>query len=227
VRGEVRMWQKEILSELKMVLKGNTLDALLPSLLFVFLQSPLGLTNSAIVAVVSSMVLTGYRILRKQKSFYAILGVLGVIFAAGYAAFSGSAENYYLPKLFNGTVLVFVSMGSILFGRPLAALLSHLSRGWPMEWFMRKDVKPAYREVTFIWAVLLLVRLLVQWNLYRGGELTRIFFVNFLMGTPATIFILILSYLYGLYRLKKLQGPSVDEYLENAPGPWKGQRKGF
>lgn len=221
------MWQKEILSELKMVLKGNTLDALLPSLLFVFLQTPLGLTNSAIVAVVSSMVLTGYRILRKQKSFYAILGVLGVIFAAGYAAFSGSAENYYLPKLFNGIVLVFVSMGSILFGRPLAALLSHLSRGWPMEWFMRKDVKPAYREVTFIWSVLLLVRLLVQWNLYRGGELTRIFFVNFLMGTPATIFILILSYLYGLYRLKKLQGPSVDEYLENAPGPWKGQRKGF
>ena len=221
------MWYKEILSELKMVLKGNTLDALLPSLLFVFLQSPLGLNTSALVAVLSSFLLTGYRIVRKQKSFYALLGVLGVLFAAGYAAFSGSAENYYLPKLFNGTLLVLVSFGSILFGRPLAALLSHLSRGWPMGWFLRKDVKPAYREVTFIWSVLLLMRLLVQWNLYRGGDLTRLFFINFLMGTPATIVILVLSYVYGIYRLKKLAGPSVDEYLENAPGPWKGQKKGF
>lgn len=221
------MWYKEILSELKMVLKGNTLDALLPSLLFVFLQSPLGLNTSALVAVLSSFLLTGYRIVRKQKSFYALLGVLGVLFAAGYAAFSGSAENYYLPKLFNGTLLVLVSFGSILFGRPLAALLSHLSRGWPMGWFLRKDVKPAYREVTFIWSVLLLMRLLVQWNLYRGGDLNRLFFINFLMGTPATIVILVLSYGYGIYRLKKLAGPSVDEYLENAPGPWKGQKKGF
>ncbi len=221
------MWYKEILSELKMVLKGNTLDALLPSLLFVFLQSPLGLNSSALVAVLSSFLLTGYRIVRKQKSFYALLGVLGVLFAAGYAAFSGSAENYYLPRLFNGTLLVLVSFGSILFGRPLAALLSHLSRGWPMGWFLRKDVKPAYREVTFIWSVLLLMRLLVQWNLYRGGDLNRLFFINFLMGTPATIVILVLSYVYGIYRLKKLAGPSVDEYLENAPGPWKGQKKGF
>lgn len=221
------MWYKEILSELKMVLKGNTLDALLPSLLFVFLQSPLGLNTSALVAVLSSFLLTGYRIVRKQKSFYALLGVLGVLFAAGYAAFSGSAENYYLPRLFNGTLLVLVSFGSILFGRPLAALLSHLSRGWPMGWFLRKDVKPAYREVTFIWSALLLMRLLVQWNLYRGGDLTRLFFINFLMGTPATIVILVLSYVYGIFRLKKLAGPSVDEYLENAPGPWKGQKKGF
>ena len=221
------MWYKEILSELKMVLKGNTLDALLPSLLFVFLQSPLGLNTSALVAVLSSFLLTGYRIVRKQKSFYALLGVLGVLFAAGYAAFSGSAENYYLPRLFNGTLLVLVSFGSILFGRPLAALLSHLSRGWPMGWFLRKDVKPAYREVTFIWSVLLLMRLLVQWNLYRGGDLNRLFFINFLMGTPATIVILVLSYVYGIFRLKKLAGPSVDEYLENAPGPWKGQKKGF
>ena len=221
------MWYKEILSELKMVLKGNTLDALLPSLLFVFLQSPLGLNTSALVAVLSSFLLTGYRIVRKQKSFYALLGVLGVLFAAGYAAFSGSAENYYLPRLFNGTLLVLVSFGSILFGRPLAALLSHLSRGWPMGWFLRKDVKPAYREVTFIWSVLLLMRLLVQWNLYRGGDLNRLFFINFLMCTPATIVILVLSYVYGIYRLKKLAGPSVDEYLENAPGPWKGQKKGF
>lgn len=221
------MWYQEILSELKMVLKANTLDALLPSLLFVFLQSPLGLNTSALVAVLSSLLLTGYRIIRKQKSFYALLGVLGVLFAAGYAVFSGSAENYYLPRLFNGTLLVLVSFGSILFGRPLAALLSHLSRGWPMGWFLRKDVKPAYREVTFIWSVLLLMRLLVQWNLYRGGDLSRLFFINFLMGTPATIVILVLSYVYGIIRLKKLAGPSVDEYLGNAPGPWKGQKKGF
>jgi len=42
-----------------------------------------------------------------------------------------------------------------------------------------------------------------------------------------TIVILIISYLYGIWRLKKLGGPSVEEFLSNQPAPWKGQKKGF
>lgn len=221
------MWYQDILSELKMVLKGNTLDALVPSLLFVILQNPLGLGGSAAVSVGSSLFITLYRVVRKQKKLYALLGVAGVLLAAGYAYFTGSAENYFLPRLVNGGVLFLFSLGTLVAGRPLAALLSHITRGWPLAWFLRKDVKPAYREVTLVWTALILFRLLVQFNLYRGGDLSRLLFVSTLMGTPATVVILVFSYVYGIFRLKKLKGPSVEEFLNKTPSPWQGQSKGF
>lgn len=221
------MWYQDILSELKMVLKGNTLDALVPSLLFVILQNPLGLGGSAAVSVGSSLFITLYRVVRKQKKLYALMGVAGVLLAAGYAYFTGSAENYFLPRLVNGGVLFLFSLGTLVAGRPLAALLSHITRGWPLAWFLRKDVKPAYREVTLVWTALILFRLLVQFNLYRGGDLSRLLFVSTLMGTPATVVILVFSYVYGIFRLKKLKGPSVEEFLNKTPSPWQGQRKGF
>ena len=46
-------------------------------------------------------------------------------------------------------------------------------------------------------------------------------------GTPATIAILVLSYIYGIWRLQKLGGPGVDEFIEGKSKPWRGQKKGF
>ena len=43
----------------------------------------------------------------------------------------------------------------------------------------------------------------------------------------ATIALLVLSYLYGTWRLPSLQGPSVEEYRKGVEAPWKSQRRGF
>jgi UPF0716 family protein affecting phage T7 exclusion len=46
-------------------------------------------------------------------------------------------------------------------------------------------------------------------------------------GWPLTVLLLILTYVYGLWRLQRLGGPSVDEFRAAAPPPWVGQRRGF
>lgn len=46
-------------------------------------------------------------------------------------------------------------------------------------------------------------------------------------GWPFTITILIISYIYGVWRLKELGGPGVEEFQENKEPPWEGQKKGF
>ena len=47
------------------------------------------------------------------------------------------------------------------------------------------------------------------------------------LGWPYTILLLVASYLYGLWRLGHLQGPSVDEFKAGAAPPWEGQKHGF
>ncbi len=41
------------------------------------------------------------------------------------------------------------------------------------------------------------------------------------------IFILIISYVYGVAILRKLSGPSVDEYKNEKEPPYEGQKSGF
>lgn len=218
---------KEILDELKSVLSGKTIDALFPPLVFVIINGLFGLLAASVISILTALGFGVRRLQKKQDLKYAFGGLLGVLIAVGFAYLSGNATNFFIPKIISGAFMVLLSLGTLLIGKPLAAWLSHLSRGWPMDWFMRKDVKPAYREVTIIWTLLLAFRLFIQILLFRGRNMGQIFWVNTLMGTPATISILVLSYIYGIWRLQKLEGPGVDEYMEGKPEPWHGQKKGF
>jgi len=38
---------------------------------------------------------------------------------------------------------------------------------------------------------------------------------------------LVISYVYGLWRLHRLGGPGVDEFVGGVEPPWKAQTKGF
>lgn len=217
----------EILEELKGVLGGKTLDALVPSVVFVATNGVWGLNAASLLAVASAVAIGLLRILRKQSVVYAFVGLVGVGIAAGFAYLAGSAVNYFIPKILTSAFMVILALGSLAIGKPLAAWASHLTRGWPIEWFWRKDVKPAYREVTWFWAGLFILRTGIQVLLFMKEDVVQLAWANFILGTPFTISVLIISYVYGIWRLHNLGGPGVEEYAAGKEPPWKGQTRGF
>jgi len=218
---------QEIGEELKSVLSGRTIDALLPPLVFVLFNAFFSLEVAVFAALGLALSLAVLRISRKQSWYYALGGFLGVGLAAGLALLTQNASSYFLPAIIGSALLSLVALVSILIGKPLAAWLSHLTRGWPLEWFWRKDVKPAYVEVTWMWALLIGFRLVIQILLYQRGDATTLGWANFVLGWPVTIAVLVLSYVYGIWRLKRLGGPGVHEFREGKDPPWEGQTRGF
>jgi len=218
---------QEISEELKLVISGKTFDALLPPLLFAVVNSRYQLTVASILAIALALLLGIIRWARKQPLRYALGGLVGVMVASAIAYFSNNAANYYLPKIASTALLVLAALVSLILGKPIAALTSHLTRGWDLDWYWRKDVKPAYQEVTVFWLLLFLMRLALQFTLYSRGDVIELAWTNTLLGLPFTIAGLILSYLYGIWRLRNLKGPSVEEHREGKPQPWEGQTRGF
>lgn len=218
---------KEIVEELLNVFKGKTVDAILPPLFFVILNHFVSLN----VAMLSSLALATYylvfRLVRKHSFVYALSGWIGVALAAGLALLADNATNFFLPGIVSNVFLVIVTLMSLLVGRPLAALASHLTRGWTLSWFYRNDIKPAYTEVTWMWFVLFVIRSGIQILLFIQGDVDQLGWTNLVLGLPFTAFILILSYVYGLWRLKQLQGPGIDEYNLQKQPPYRGQTRGF
>jgi hypothetical protein len=218
---------KEILEELTSVLSGKTLDAIVPPLIFVIINSMYDLTTAIFVALLISASFGIYRLIRKQSGLYAFGGSLGIILAGGFAYLANNATNYFLPGIVTNAFVLLLSLFTLTIDKPLAAYASHLTRGWKLDWFWRKDVKPAYREVTMLWSLFFLIRTIIQVTLFLSDNVDALIWANTIMGLPVTIVVLVLSYIYGIWRLRNLRGPGIDEYLENKNAPFRGQTRGF
>jgi len=147
--------------------------------------------------------------------------------AIGLAYFLGRAEGYFLPAIVNSGLTIAVALVSLVIRRPMVAWTSYLARRWPLEWYWHPRVRPAYSEVTVAWIGFFSLRLFWQVTLFQGGDVSQLALVNALIGWPATILLLIASYLYGIWRLGTLHGPSVEEFRNRTPAPWQSQRRGF
>ncbi len=147
--------------------------------------------------------------------------------AVGLTLLTQDAINYFLPALVTSAFMILAAGISLLIGKPLAAWASHLTRGWPRDWFWRKDILPAYREVTFAWLVFFIARFGLQLTLFLKGQLSALTWIETLLGWPVTLLVLVLSYIYGVWRLRRLGGPGVEEYIAGSTPPWKGQTRGF
>ena len=219
----------ELWQELRTVFSGrsNTLDTIIPPLLYVLVNLLAGPLAAVLSAVVLAAILTVLRLVRKQSWLYAFSGLVLTLLAAGLAWFTQNAASFFLPDLITSGALLAAALLSIWLKKPLAAWSSHLTRGWPKDWYWLPNIRPAYTEVTWMWAAFIAARLIAEYLLYQQGNVSLLGLANVLLGWPVTIVVLVMSYLYGIWRLTKLGGPSVEEFLSHQPAPWKGQKKGF
>ena len=220
---------RELLDELRTVFTGrySFLDAILPPILFLLVNGLVGFQAAMWSALALSVIIAAIRISRKQSITYALAGVGSVAVAIGIAWFLGKSEGFFLPGLISGSMTLLLTVVSLVIRRPMVAWTSYIARRWPLDWYWHPKVRPAYSEVTFAWAIFFAARLFLQFSLFENKDVNSLAVTNFITGWPATILLLVFSYLFGTWRLANLHGPSVEEFRNNAPAPWQGQRRGF
>jgi hypothetical protein len=220
---------REVADEFRTVVAGrsNLLDSIIPPLLFLLINALLGFQYAMWGSLVVAGAITLLRLRRRQSLLYALGGIGGVLLAIVLAQVLGRAEGYFLPGIITGGLTVLACLVSIIARRPLVAWTSYIARRWPREWYWHPRVRPAYSEVTWFWTVFFAVRLLLEVFLFQEEAADLLAVAKVLTGWPATIVLLVVSYLYGTWRLGNLGGPSVKEFKQGAGPPWEGQRRGF
>jgi len=219
----------ELLNEFRTVFAGQNsfLDAILPPIIFLLLNSLISFQAAMWGALILSVLIAVLRLRNKQSLLYAFAGIGSVGLAIAVVWLLGRAEGFFLPDLISGSMTLLLALLSLVIRKPIVAWTSYIARRWPLEWYWHAQVRPAYSEVTLAWTFFLGLRLFWQVTLFQGRNVNQLSLVNALTGWPATILLLILSYLYGTWRLARLGGPSVEEFRNNTPAPWQSQRRGF
>ena len=220
----------EIQEELKSVLAGRgsrLLDSFLPLLIFLVANPIFGVDAALWNALAISGVFAIVRIWKKESLAYALGGLGGVLLAGIFVKLSGSESGFFLPGLISGTITIVLCIVSVVINRPLVAWTSFIARRWPLGWYWHPKVLPAYNEVTILWAVAFSGRLALEFWLYQQEAVNALGATRIILGWPFIVILLIATYLYGLWRLNNLKGPSVEEFKAGAESPWEGQKRGF
>jgi hypothetical protein len=228
-QGKARNHFYEIWEEFRTVFSGRVrwADSLLPPLFFLILNTVFGFQAALWGSLGMALLFVGFRLTRKQPLRYALGGLGGVILTVLVARFVGGAEGYYLPGIVSGVFTTLLCLVSVILRRPLVAWTSFFTRRWPLGWYWHPQVRPAYSEVTLAWAIFFALRTTLQFELFQDQAANALGLVQLISGWPAIIILLATSYLYGIWRLERLGGPSVVEFNADAEPPWEGQKRGF
>jgi hypothetical protein len=220
---------RELIEELRSVVlgRGGILDAVLPPLAFLAVNALAGTSAGMIAALLTASGIVAFRLIRRQSFAYALLGLSSSLLAFVLSQVLQRAEIFFLPDLITNLTLAAASLVSIVLRRPLVAWTSHLVRRWPRGWYWHARVLPAYTEITLAWALYFLAQALLQWTVFQLRDPVLLATLGLFTGWPGTVVLLILTYLYGTWRLARLGGPSVAEFRAGTPPPWTGQRRGF
>lgn len=194
-------------------------DTVLPPLVFVTANAVLGLGVAAAASLVLAIGAVGYRLWRRQRLMYALSGLGGVTVAVGFALASGSASGFFVPGILTSGLAGLAYLVSTLVRRPLVAVLSAAIYRWPLDWYWHPKVRPAYSEITLVWAALYLGKAALQLMLVQREAVGWLATARIATGWPAFAALVLVTYAYVSRRLAHLDGPSVDEWRAQKEPP--------
>ncbi len=173
-------------------------DSGAPTLVFiiVYLIQPDNLQVALWAALTVGVTIAVYRFIRKDSLQQVIAGLVGVGIAAGFSAWTGKAENFFLPGLLTNATYGTAFLISILVRWPLFGVFLGLFTGTGMKWRAVAEYRRAAAAASWVWVGMFFLRLAVQLPLYLTGAIGALGVMKVVMGWP-----LFLASAYFTYRL--------------------------
>ena len=151
----------------------GAVESMAPTVLFVlaYFASGSNLTVAVVVALGVAVVLAGIKIARREKPIRVLSGLVGVAIAALFAAYQDDPLGFFQIRVLANVLSALAFAGSILIKRPLMGVIIGPVMGTGMRWRQDPDLLKAYSRVTWLWAILSLVRAAIQVPLIQAGQL--------------------------------------------------------
>jgi hypothetical protein len=177
----------------------------IPTAVFVIVNVTASLQAAIFAAVGSALLLTGYRLIRRQPIQQALSGLFGVAIAAFIAGRTGQARGYFLFGIWTSFAYAVPFAISVLVRRPLVGLVWEFLDPTPAPgpapqaadassdrphahevppWYRRRPLLLAYTWATLAATVVFLARGLVQLALYGENATGWLAFARIAMGYP-------------------------------------------
>lgn len=121
-------------------------------------------------AVAAAAVVAGARLSRGHRPRAVLLGLLGVVAAAGVALYTGRAEDFFLLQIVSNVASALAWAISIVVRWPLLGIVVGGLLGQRTRWRRDPDLLRGYQRASWAWVAQYAVRIGVFLPLYTGDE---------------------------------------------------------
>jgi hypothetical protein len=165
--------------------KKGLIDSGVPAVVFLIVFNLTKELNTAIWAALSlSITLAVIRLIMKDTIQHSISGVIGVLICAYFANRTGDATGFYIPKLLTNLGYGSVYLIANLVGWPILGLVLGPLLGENLTWRNNPARKKMYIKASWIWVAMFFSRIVVQYPIYKSGNVNLLGTVNLAMGYP-------------------------------------------
>jgi len=154
------------------------------------------LTPALVAALATGAVLVVWRLFRRQSLQQIFTGFFGLAIAAAFSAWTGNAEDFFLPGLLTNVAYGTAFIVSILVGWPALGIAMGYLTGDGTAWRKDQRLRRTYAAASWIWVGVFFLRLSVQAPLYLAGAIEALGVARVIMGWP-----LFLAGAYFTYRV--------------------------
>ena len=161
----------------------------IPTAVFIIVNVTASLRTAIFAAVGAALLLTGYRLVRRQSIQQALSGLFGVLIASIIAARTGQARGYFLFGIWTSFAYAVPFAASLVVRRPLVGLGWEFLDPTPSDdddppWYRRPALLHAYMWATVAATLMFLSRGIVQAALYHRNATGWLAFARLAMGYP-------------------------------------------
>jgi hypothetical protein len=183
--------------------------AAIAPVVFVIVNAAAGLRPAVAAAIAAAVVVTGYRLARRQPLQQAATGLFGVVIAALIAERSGQARNYFLLGIITAFIYATVLAGSLIVRRPLVGVAWEFLDPSPLpprtRWFQVRSLRRAYDLATLAALAVFLARGIVQLSLFSQHQTGWLAVARLAMGYP--LYIVVIGYALWVVRRSRTKLP--------------------
>lgn len=172
---------------------SGLVSSTVPVLVFVPVNSLVGLYPAIAGAVAAGVGIAVWRLVRREPVQPALSGLFVVAVAAFIAHRTGSAKGYFLFGIWASLLYAGAFLASVLVRWPLVGVIWHGINGDGQAWRADRRARLGYDVATLTWVVVFAARFIVQKWLYDLDSATWLGVARIAMGYPLTAVALLVT----------------------------------
>lgn len=168
--------------------------SLIPALIFLIVYR----TLSFRIALICGFVIGAIIYISKYKKYKSLssfdyLGIFGLVSQTIIGYLAKNPMTYFIYPLIENILYMIVFAASLIMKKDV---ISFLAKDYVESEEILVKLKPVFRKITLLWVVFFAIKLLVKIIGMTSWSFELLYSINWIMGTPISLFLLWFSFTY-------------------------------
>jgi len=147
-----------------------------------------------IVGFLASIIVFSYRYSKNRfLSSFDSIGIFFILLQTTLGLLSKNSMGYFFSYIIENSIYLIIFAGSLFTKQDI---ISYIAKDYVGTEEIRIRCRPAFVRLTVIWSIFFAIKLLIKIIGITSFSFELLYGINWVMGTPLTIFLIWFSYIY-------------------------------